>query len=149
MCGRQGQAHRKESAETGQTPRNILLQAKGRLPGPAGEDLPGLVDGVSDASDAAGAVDDGEEGALSWGEAALVLGLDGDEHRELAADHLGSDGDGVEANGVTGAAEHLAGVAAEAIGHEPAGAVEETTDVVAPEACGASAEGVDDGLEDG
>ncbi len=145
----QVQAHRKDAAGPGRTPRNILLQAEGRLPGPAVEDLPGLVDGVSDASDAAGLVDHGEEGALGWCELALVLRLDGDEHGDPEAHHLRRDGDRVEAEGVAGAAEHLAGVAAEAIGHEPAGAVEEATDVVAPEACGAAAEGVDDGAEDG
>jgi hypothetical protein len=68
-----GPAHRKEAAGPGQTPRNILLQAEGWSPGPPGDDLLGLVDRVSDASDAAGPVDDGEERALRVAEPALVL----------------------------------------------------------------------------
>ena len=144
-----GPAHRKEAAGPGQTPRNILLQAEGRGPWPAGDDLLSLFDRVSDASNAAGAVDDGEERALRVAEPAPVLRLKGDEHRDLAAHHVGGDGEAVEADGVAGAAEHLAGMAAEAIGHEAAGAIKEPADVVAPQPCGAVAEGVDDGAEDG
>jgi len=39
-------------------------------------------------------------------------------------------------------------MAAEAIGHEAAGAIEEAADVVAPKPCGAGAEAVNDRGED-
>lgn len=103
---------------------------------------------MGDASDAACLVDDGEEVALSRGEPSLILGFDGDEHRNVAAHHLRRDGDAVKADGVAGAGEDRAGMAAEAIGHEPAGAVVEAADVVAPKACGAAAQLVNDGPED-
>lgn len=126
---------------------NIPLHADRWEPGSLGEDPAGIVNRSSDASDAAQGVDGVEEGALLRGEAGEVLGLDRRKHGNAAAHHVWGDLNRVQADGITGPRHHLSAPGTEAVGDEAAGPIEQATDVVSPEACGAAAESVDDGSE--